>query len=93
MVQEIYAGRYRPAWDQRVCELAGLANALRVNGFEDEEIVRGMQEHFRLGRLFPPRILNTTKSSKATNNRLMSSATTRQDRYSGSRTKLLRSEI
>jgi hypothetical protein len=33
-------------------ELAGLADILRVQGLEDEEdLIRGMQEHFRLGRL------------------------------------------
>jgi len=33
-------------------ELAGLAERLRSAGLEeDEDIIRGMQEHFRLGRL------------------------------------------
>jgi hypothetical protein len=33
-------------------ELAGLAEILRRGGLEDEEeIVRGMQDHFNLGRL------------------------------------------
>jgi very-short-patch-repair endonuclease len=44
-------GGGRDHGDVPLCELAGLANALRADGFEDEEIVRGMQEHFRLGRL------------------------------------------
>ncbi|SEH87233.1 DUF3320 domain-containing protein [Tardiphaga sp. OK245] len=34
-----------------LCELAGLAQMLSATGFEDEEIVRGMQAHFALGRL------------------------------------------
>jgi hypothetical protein len=32
-------------------ELAGLAEILRAKGLEEEEIIRGMQEHFGLGRL------------------------------------------
>jgi very-short-patch-repair endonuclease len=32
-------------------ELAGLANSLHAQGLEAEELVRGMQEHFKLGRL------------------------------------------
>lgn len=44
-------GGGRDHGDVPLCELAGLANALRADGFDDEEIVRGMQEHFRLGRL------------------------------------------
>jgi hypothetical protein len=33
-------------------ELAGLAEMLRTSGLEeDEDIIRGMQEHFALGRL------------------------------------------
>lgn len=44
-------GGSREHGDVPLCELAGLANALRAKGFEDEEIVRRMQEHFRLGRL------------------------------------------
>ena len=32
-------------------ELASLALSLRGQGFDDQEVVRGMQEHFKLGRL------------------------------------------
>ncbi len=32
-------------------ELASLALSLRRRGFDDQEVVRGMQEHFKLGRL------------------------------------------
>ena len=38
--------------DIPLCELAGLADILRTEGVEDEEyLIRGMQEHFGLGRL------------------------------------------
>lgn len=47
---------YRGAGDREhgdipLPELAGLAEILRGQGLDEREIVRGMQEHFRLGRL------------------------------------------
>lgn len=42
----------RPHGDIPLPELAGLADILRANGLEDDEdLIRGMQEHFGLGRL------------------------------------------
>jgi very-short-patch-repair endonuclease len=42
---------HREHGDVPLPELAALANQLRASGLDDEEVVRAMQEHFRLGRL------------------------------------------
>ncbi|MEH2545593.1 hypothetical protein V1283_002238 [Bradyrhizobium sp. AZCC 2262] len=45
-------GGDREHGDVPLPELAGLADVLRAQGLEeDEDLIRGMQEHFRLGRL------------------------------------------
>jgi very-short-patch-repair endonuclease len=44
-------GADRDHGDIPLCELAGLVRILSGRGLEDGEIVRGMQEHFKLGRL------------------------------------------
>jgi hypothetical protein len=44
-------GGERGHGDVPLCELAGLARMLGAGGLDAEEIVRGMQAHFGLGRL------------------------------------------
>jgi Protein of unknown function (DUF3320) len=46
-------------------ELAGLAELLRTQGLEDEEdLIRGIQEHFGLGRLASPRGSDSRRRSR-----------------------------
>ena len=51
-VKAPYRGTGREHGDVPLPELAGLADVLRAQGLEDEEdLIRGIQEHFGLGRL------------------------------------------